>query len=151
MKFDLRLMFSCLAASAIFVGCDKKPVDVAPLPAAPQTVSTNPPAAALKPEFAKLPGKWHRTDGDYLVQIKSVDADGKLDAGYFNPNPIHISRALAFEKEGGTKVFIELRDVNYPGSTYTLAYDPKTDELFGQYFQAAMQQTFDVTFERVKE
>jgi hypothetical protein len=48
------------------------------------------------------------------------------------------------------KVFIELRDVNYPGSTYTLAYDPVSDQLKGDYFQAALRQTFDVFFTRVK-
>ncbi len=113
--------------------------------------ATNAVAAAIKPEFAKLPGKWHRTDGDYLVQIKSVDLSGRLDAAYFNPGPIHVSQAATLVKDGKAEVFIELRDVNYPGSTYTLIYDPKSDQLYGQYFQAALQQTFDVTFERVKD
>jgi hypothetical protein len=45
---------------------------------------------------------------------------------------------------------VELRDANYPGCTYNLKYDPQTDQLFGQYFQAALQETFDVTFARVK-
>jgi hypothetical protein len=40
--------------------------------------------------------------------------------------------------------------VNYPGSTYTLEHNPQSDQLFGQYFQAAMQQTFEVVFARVK-
>ena len=49
------------------------------------------------------------------------------------------------------KVFIELRDVNYPGSTYTLAYDVKTDRLVGRYFQAVAGETFDVYFVRLKQ
>ena len=48
-----------------------------------------------------------------------------------------------------TKVFIELRDTNYPGPTYTLTYDPKEDQLKGVYFQAALQQSYDVVFVRM--
>jgi len=33
-------------------------------------------------------------------------------------------------------VFIELRDVNYPGSTYSLTYEPASDQLKGIYYQA---------------
>ena len=47
-----------------------------------------------------------------------------------------------------TKVFIELRDVNYPGSTYDLTYEPKNDRLHGIYYQAALQQQFEVVFVR---
>ena len=47
------------------------------------------------------------------------------------------------------KVFLELRDVHYPGSTYTLTYDPARDQLQGVYYQAALQQRFDVVFVRM--
>jgi hypothetical protein len=47
-------------------------------------------------------------------------------------------------------VYIELRDVNYPGSTYTLTHDPIKDQLAGSYFQAAVKQDFDVYFTRVE-
>jgi len=43
-----------------------------------------------------------------------------------------------------------LRDVNYPGSTYTLDFLPEQDRLIGAYFQAALQQTFEVEFVRQK-
>jgi hypothetical protein len=137
-----------VATCVLLVSCGKKE-EAAPLPPIPESAATNAPGP-IKPEFAKLPGKWERADGDYLVEIKGVDSSGKLEVGYFNPSPIKVSRAAAFEKEGATQVFIELRDVNYPGCTYTLTYDPKTDQLYGQYFQAAAQQTFDVTFARAK-
>ncbi len=78
-------------------------------------------------------------------------SDGRIDAGYFNPGPIHVSKALAIQEGEVTKVFVELQDQNYPGCTYSLTYDPKTDQLYGQYFQAALQQTFDVAFGRLKE
>src|SRR5690349_10593320 len=35
-----------------------------------------------------------------------------------------------------TKVFVELRDVNYPGSIYTLTYEASSDQLKGIYYQA---------------
>jgi len=34
--------------------------------------------------------------------------------------------------------------------TYTLTYDPRRDQLEGVYFQAAMQQRFDMVFVRLK-
>ena len=43
-------------------------------------------------------------------------------------------------------VFIEMRDVNYPGSTYRLAFTPEPDRLAGGYFQAQEYQTFDERF-----
>ena len=48
------------------------------------------------------------------------------------------------------KVFIELRDVNYPGSTYTLTYDPASDQLKGVYYQAAAFRRFPVAYVRMK-
>lgn len=73
-----------------------------------------------------------------------------MDAGYFNPKSIHVATAEASRESGAMKVFIELRDVNYPGSTYTLSYDPASDQLKGVYFQAVEKQRFSVTFVRMK-
>jgi hypothetical protein len=52
--------------------------------------------------------------------------------------------------DGRIQVFVELRDVNYPGSTYTLIYDPEQDRLNGYYYQAVQKVTFDVVFIRKK-
>lgn len=101
-------------------------------------------------DYQFLKGKWQRADGGYILEIQSVTADGKMEAGYFNPNPIHVAKAEATAEGGARKVFVELRDVNYPGSTYTLTYDSATDSLQGVYYQAALQQTYDVVFERMK-
>jgi len=65
-----------------------------------------------------------------------------MDAGYFNPNPINVSLAEASHRGDA--------DVGYPGSSYTLTYDPQRDLLSGTYFQAALNQTFDVIFVRTK-
>ena len=123
------------------------------LAVAPVTAnSTNPAAssATLNPAFEKLKGKWQRPDGGYVVDIRGVEPSGKMDAAYFNPGPIHVAKAEASQEGSTTKVLIELRDVNYPGSTYTLAYEAASDRLSGIYYQAALQQQFEVFFVRMK-
>jgi hypothetical protein len=100
--------------------------------------------------FDRLKGRWRRPDGGYVLEIREIDASGKMVAAYFNPRPINVSRAEASQEGTTTKVFIELRDKNYPGSTYTLTYDPGSDQLKGTYFQAALQQSFEVVFVRIK-
>jgi len=97
----------------------------------------------------KLVGQWMRTDSPYVIEIHEVSPDGTLRAGYFNPRPINVAAAKAQNKDGKLQVFVELRDTGYtgyPGSTYTLNYDPKEDALKGTYFQATMQQNYDVAF-----
>jgi hypothetical protein len=101
-------------------------------------------------EFDRLKGRWRRPDGGYVIDISEVDASGKMVARYYNPRPINVARAEASQEGTTAKVFIELRDTNYPGSTYTLTYDPESDQLKGVYFQAVQQQTFDVVFVRMK-
>lgn len=99
-----------------------------------------------------LVGRWVRTDsnGGYTLEIKTASADGKLDAGYFNPNPINVSRAEWQKKEGGLEVVVELRDANYPGSTYTLNFSKTDDRMVGTYFQAVEGVNFDVAFARIQ-
>ena len=48
------------------------------------------------------------------------------------------------------KLFVELNDVNYKGSTYDLTYDHQNDRLTGIYHQAASGQSFEVFFVRTK-
>jgi len=100
--------------------------------------------------FQKLQGRWQRNDGGYVIDIRNVEPGGKLAAGYFNPRPINVAKAEASQDNGTVKVFIELRDVNYPGSTYNLAYGPADDRLTGTYFQAALRETYEVYFTRLK-
>jgi len=100
--------------------------------------------------FDALNGRWLRPDGGYILEIRSVEASGTIDAVYLNPKPITIAKADARRDGSAVKVFVELRAPNYPGSTYTLTYDPRRDQLEGIYFQAALQQRFDVVFVRMK-
>jgi uncharacterized protein (DUF2147 family) len=141
-----------ILAAGILSACGKK--EDAPLPTPPPAAvnATNQiaPAATLNAGFEKLAGKWQRPDGGYIVEIRSVEPGGKMDAAYFNPKPIHVAKAEASQEGETVKAFIELRDVNYPGSTYTLVYDPATDQLKGIYYQAALRQQFEVFFERLK-
>jgi hypothetical protein len=124
-------------------------VSLIPLPAQAQ-VRAEAPAAQADGIFAALPGRWVRPDGGYLINIKSVDASGKLDAAYANPNPLPFSRAEATRDGNTIKLFFELRAGGYNGSTYTLTYDPASDTLKGVYFQAIAQQKFDIYFMRYK-
>ena len=100
--------------------------------------------------FQKLEGRWQRADGGYLLDIRGVDAGGKLTAAYLNPRPINVGRAEAAMEGGALKVFVQLSDINYPGSTYRLTYDSAGDRLRGTYFQAALRETYEVEFARVK-
>lgn len=136
---------------AIFSGCNRETARVES-PGAESLAASNAPAAAApaNQNYDKLKGRWERPDGGYVIEVRSADAEGRLEAGYFNPSPIKVSQARAYQEGGVTKVFVELRDENYPGCTYKLTYDAQSDQLFGQYYQATMQQTYDVTFGRLK-
>jgi hypothetical protein len=101
------------------------------------------------PDPVKLVGRWLRPDGGYILQLSDPIPDGLLQAEYFNPRPINVAQAAWKHQEGYLGVFVELRAPNYPGSTYTLVYDPDRDRLVGIYFQAALQQQFEVVFERI--
>lgn len=116
--------------------------------------SSAPPAAALPDSsrsavgFDRLVGRWVRADGGYVLEIRAVSPEGRVDASYLNPRPISVARAEAAHGGDFVTLLVELRDVNYPGSTYRLWYDPGRDTLEGTYYQAAQQLTYDVTFER---
>jgi hypothetical protein len=100
--------------------------------------------------FEALSGRWLRPDGGYVLEIRSVNIAGKIDAVYLNPKPINIAKAEATREGSTLKVFVELRAPNYPGSTYTVTYDPQQDQLRGIYFQAVEQQNFNIFFVRMK-
>lgn len=98
----------------------------------------------------KLKGRWLRADGGYILDVKWASPDGRVEAAYFNPRPIFVSRAEASEKDSGVQLLVELQDQGYPGCVYTLNYQPDSDSLVGSYFQAALRENFDVVFERTR-
>jgi hypothetical protein len=146
------LGFAVLAVGGFWWSKGQRAGPSAEMAQAGQTNPANEPApgSSLGGGFTKLKGRWLRPDGGYVLEVSNVDAAGKMEAGYFNPKPIHVAGAQASQDGPSTKVFVELRDVNYPGSTYNLVYDPASDQLKGIYFQAALQQSFEVLFERLK-
>ena len=107
-------------------------------------------AFAADQGFEKLEGRWRRADGGYVLDIRKVRPDGAMDAAYLNPRSINVSKAQATRDGATVRVFVELRAPNYPGSTYTLTYDSKRDELYGVYYQAVEGRSFDVVFARMK-
>ena len=112
-------------------------------PAAPTPAATVPAAGV-----AKVKGRWLRPDGGYILAITTIAADGRAEAGYFNPNPIKVAWATVNAEGADIRVKVELRDENYPGCLYKLNYAPDKDRLVGTYFQAQMQQTYEVEFVR---
>lgn len=118
------------------------------VPASP----ARPEGAGLESEEGRTPsvvvGRWRRLDGGYILDIANVQADGTMTAAYLNPRSINVAAARASRAGTAIEVYVELRDVNYPGATYRLVYDAVNDRLAGQYHQPALQQTFDVVFVR---
>lgn len=104
--------------------------------------------APARAGFEKLVGRWLRADGGYVLEIRAVSPEGRVEASYLNPRPVNVARAQAARGGDLVTLLVELRDVNYPGSTYNLWYDDGRDLLEGTYYQATQQQTYDVVFER---
>jgi uncharacterized protein (DUF2147 family) len=103
-----------------------------------------------KIEQQRLEGRWIRPDGGYILELKNVSNEGNMMAMYFNPRPINVGTSSWRKEEGNLIVFVELRDINYQGSTYTLTYDSDSDRLKGKYFQAPTGMTYEVEFYRAK-
>ncbi len=106
------------------------------------------PDAITAEQVDTIVGRWRRTDGGYIIDIRGIAAAGNLRVKYFNPRPINVSQAQVVQSATGLHIFIELRDTGYPGATYRLDYDSDKDVLTGLYHQPAANQTFDVVFVR---
>ena len=98
----------------------------------------------------QLEGRWLREDGGYMLDLQDIRPDGSLKAFYFNPRNINVHVANWKFEDERLLLYVELRDVNYPGSNYTLMYRAAQDLLWGSYFQAVQKQTMDVKFVRMK-
>ncbi len=116
--------------------------------AAPAGAPQASPTSATPQAFGVLLGEWTRPDGGYVLSVSQVAPDGKATVGYYNPRPIRVSRAEARREGELVGLFVELNDVNYPGSTYTLGYDPASGQLKGIYFQAMERAQYEVVFVR---
>jgi len=105
-------------------------------------------AAAVVEQIEPIVGRWRRTDGGYVIDIRGLDAAGNLKVAYYNPRPINVSQAQVAKSDQGLHIFVELRDTGYPGATYRLDYDSDNDALTGIYHQPAANQSFEVVFVR---
>lgn len=99
-------------------------------------------------DYGRLIGQWVRPDGGYVLDIKSISSDGKIEMAYLNPRPINVSKAQANMKTDKIELLIELRDRNYPGNYYTLTFDTESNRLVGVYHHLGLNQDFDVNFIR---
>lgn len=99
---------------------------------------------------ADLVGRWLRPDGGYVLEIKKILPQGKVEAAYFNPNPIHVESAQITPEGETLTLKVVLRDQGYDGSTYQLVYDPERDVLAGTYFMAGTGESFQIFFVRIK-
>ena len=142
----------CLLLLMLFCGCGKKDV-----PKAETSSGNTAGETALKPErptektdFSLLQGKWQRPDGGYVLSLSNPAAGGGIDASYFNPRPVNVSKSRWSRENAVLQVFVELRDTNYPGATYLLIYNPESDVLYGKYHQPLHSATYDIYFIRIE-
>lgn len=152
------------AAVVLVIGTwQKQPSEGPETPSRPASSRTTPPPRAAAPaaeaptdpgsapeKYQPLLGEWVRPDGGYVLVVNAVANDGTATVRYLNPRPINVGRAKARDEDGGVGLFVELDDRNYPGSTYTLGYDPLGDQLVGVYFQAVQRASYDVVFVRAR-
>ena len=141
MSLTLRSLFASVLLTGSLAAITSAKTDTE-TPAADATV-----ASAIETGEV-LSGQWRRPDGGYVIQIKSVGAEGQLEAAYFNPRPIRVDTAQWLFGGGVLQLRIRLNDTGYQGAYYLLQYEPESNRLVGEY-HPANQETFQVAFERL--
>ena len=96
----------------------------------------------------QVTGEWLRTDGNYILNLNRFNADSTINAVYLNPRSIHIAETRWKVRDTFVYILVKFEDEGYPGSYYSLGYIPEKDILYGLYYQAALDQEFEVVFER---
>jgi len=143
----LKLIIISMAIAGV-VACNSQNKQIKNGDNSPEEKKVEAVAIAADPQI--LAGQWERTDGGYRLVLEEIKPDSHLKASYFNPGSIHVHQANWRPENEKLLVFVELRDINYPGSTYTLTYDKDRDMLTGIYYQAAMNQSYEIEFARIK-
>ncbi|MFZ9745817.1 MAG: hypothetical protein ACO3G4_04215 [Opitutaceae bacterium] len=145
---------------ALVTGCSRDgdgrraavPEAVAPAPAKTPAKAEVPAGDAGAPaEVQRMLGRWLRSDGTYVLELRGADRSGIVQAAYFNPKSINVSRSIWLRGADGVQVVVELNDTGYPGATYVLGLAADGDRLVGKYNQPQMGQSFDVEFIRQKK
>lgn len=146
-----RFRASLLLAAVLVPPAACRKAEPAVSAARPAPAAAEPTAAAVSgAEPQRLVGRWQRSDSDYTIEVASAGADGSIEARYFNPQPIHVSRAAWKTEAGRLLLFVELTDRGYPGNNYALVYDPGSDALVGEYRHLGLNETYEVAFSRLK-
>jgi hypothetical protein len=149
-------IITCCLYAALAIACfgcnQAENTNATEVPAEVVNSTSEPAKPAVKAAVDKneILGNWTRTDAPYNLTITNLSGDGSMKAAYFNPKSIHVGKATWANENGALKLYVELRDENYPGSIYTLFYIPERDLLAGKYFQAVEGVTYDVGFMRAK-
>jgi hypothetical protein len=146
-KLKIRINILLIVAAAGIFAAFSWPLIASPLSEPEEGLQENSGFA----EAQRLKGRWIRQDGGYTVIIENIKPEGCLKASYVNPRKINVSRASWKYEDNRIHIFIELRDANYPGSTYKLLYAADQDLLIGTYFQAVHKQTYNVSFKRMTD
>jgi hypothetical protein len=97
-----------------------------------------------------LKGVWGRADGPGEINISEVLDNGVLKATFYNPKLINMEKAVWTNSSDVLRIYILLRDDSNPGSGFSLNYSPEKDLLVGAYFDALTNESYPVTFKRVK-
>ena len=148
-KKKLRFFFGAVLILTIFVAViwitttsDKPERDETPIPDITLTEDNS--------LLDSLVGRWVRPDRGYVILVHNDDSSGRVEVEYLNPQPVYVSQAEASLHGDTPRLFIELTDSGYPGSTYTLDYKAEDDVLTGIYYQAVQQRAYSVVFVRVE-
>src|SRR4051794_8662857 len=79
-------------------------------PAASGSTSAAPAAKAAAPALPeavrKVLGRWLRSDGTYVLELRDADMSGKVEAYYYNPKSINVSRAIWMQGPAGLQVMV---------------------------------------------
>ena len=83
-----------------------------------------------------------------MLRIERFNNDSTINAGYLNPKPIHIAETRRKVIDDTVNFYVIFEDEGYPGSYYSLGYITEEDKLYGFYYQAVINQEFEVVFTR---
>ena len=99
----------------LLVESKHRQADVAPVGCTTSQPRTRQCPAKRSSSFEKLKGRWLRAEGSYVVEVRSVEASGKMDAAYFNPRPINVAKAASDEGWRGTQSLCRTARRELPG------------------------------------
>ena len=107
-------------------------------------------ASTLDQALQPIVGKWIRPDSGATVEIVRISPGGQLEANYYNPSLVKLTKAEASLSGEQINIFIEVLYVEHPFPNYHLAYDPQSDQLKGDYYEATDGKHYQVLFDRLK-